>query len=324
MIGTALSTMLLEKGYTVILLSRKVPSQPPPKAATAQTIVSAGQQFGDTAAIPGKPLIRTARWDPEQGFIDPAAVGEADFIIHLAGAGVADKRWSEKRKKEIVDSRTITGALIVQALKDIPNKVQVVVSASATGWYGPDPSIPNPQPFTEEEPADDDFLGDTCRLWEASVSPVTAMGKRLVILRTGIVLSRNGGALEEFKKPVKMGVAAILGSGKQIISWIHIDDLCRLYIEAIGQKDWEGAYNAVAPNPVDNRTFTRELAARIKGRFFVPVYIPSFILKIVVGEMSIEVLKSVTVSAKKVRQAGFQFIYPSIESALGDLLSPSS
>jgi uncharacterized protein len=137
------------------------------------------------------------------------------------------------------------------------------------------------------------------------------------------VLSKKGGALEEFKKPVKAGVAAILGSGKQIISWIHIDDLLRLFLQALEQKDWQGVYNSVAPRPVDNRSFTRELAARLKGRLFVPVYVPSFLLKIILGEMSVEVLKSATVSSEKISRTGFQFIYPSAESAFAELLTPA-
>jgi len=256
--------------------------------------------------------------------IDPEAIGQADYIVHLAGAGVADKRWSKKRKKEIVESRTAGSTLIVKALRETPNKVQAVISASAIGWYGADPSIPNPVPFEETAPADEEFLGEACRLWENSITPVTEMGKRLVILRTGIVLSREGGALTEFKKPVKMGVAAILGSGKQMISWIHVEDLCRLFLQAIEHPDWSGIYNAIAPRPVDNRNLTLELAGRLKGKYFVPVYIPSFLLKIMLGEMSIEVLKSATVSAKKVRIAGFQFLYPSIQSALDELLPPKT
>jgi uncharacterized protein (TIGR01777 family) len=261
-----------------------------------------------------------AHWDLRTQAIDSEAIGQADYIIHLAGAGVADKRWSKKRKKEIVESRTAGSALVVKALQETPNKVQAVISASAIGWYGADPSIPNPAPFEETAPADEEFLGEACRLWEDSITPVTAIGKRLVILRTGIVLSREGGALTEFKKPVKMGVAAILGSGKQMISWIHVEDLCRLFLQAVEHPDWSGIYNAVAPRPVDNRSLTLELAGRLKGKYFVPVYIPSFLLKIILGEMSIEILKSATVSAKKVRIAGFQFLYPSIQSALEELL----
>jgi hypothetical protein len=219
-----------------------------------------------------------------------------------------------------VESRTRTSALLVKALQEIPNKVQAVVSSSAIGWYGPDPSIPNPRPFEETDPPDTDFLGETCRLWENAIAPVTAMGKRLVIIRTGIVLSRKGGALTEFKKPVRLGVAAILGSGRQVVSWIHVDDLCRLFLQAVEQNEWSGVYNGVAPQPVDNRTLTLELARRLKGRYFVPVYMPTFLLKILLGEMSIEVLKSTTVSAKKTGEAGFQFIYPSIGPALDDLL----
>lgn len=292
LIGAELAGMLREKGHRVLILSRQ--------------------------ASAGNPDV--FQWDHNKGFIDPEAIRQADFIVHLAGAGVADKRWTKKRKQEIEESRTKTGALLVRALRDIPNKVQAVISSSAIGWYGPDPHIPNPDPFQENAPPDKDFLGETCRLWEEAIQPVTELGKRLVIVRTGIVLARQGGALAEFRKPVRMGTAAILGSGKQVVSWIHLDDLCRLYCEAIERSDWRGVFNGVAPQPVDNRTLTLGLARRLKGRYFVPVYVPSFLLKWILGEMSIEVLKSATVSAKKVRSAGFQFVYPSIDAALANLL----
>ena len=316
LIGTALSRMLLEKGYDVTLLSRKGKTSGKGSPSSAGNAVSASP--GPSSAGPS--TLRTAHWDPRTQVIDSEAIRQADYIIHLAGAGVADKRWSKKRKKEIVESRTTSSALLVKALQEIPNKVQAVVSVSGIGWYGPDAAIPNPRPFEETDPPDEDFLGETCRLWENAITPVTAMGKRLVILRTGIVLSREGGALKEFKKPVKMGVAAILGSGKQIISWIHVEDLCRLFLQAVEHPDWKGIYNAAAPRPVDNKTLTLALASRLKGKYFVPIYVPTFLLKIIVGEMSIEVLKSTTVNTKKTRIAGFQFLYPSLDSALEELL----
>jgi uncharacterized protein (TIGR01777 family) len=320
-IGKVLSRMLLDMGHHVIILSRSAPADglPAPHGLPPERLASVdAPEFFPPERIPASP--QHLRWDPATGYVDPEAIRQADYIVHLAGAGVADQRWSAKRKIVIEESRTKTSALLVKSLQEIPNKVQAVISSSAIGWYGPDPVVPNPRPFEETAPPADDFLGTTCRRWEAAISPAASLGKRLVIIRTGIVLSKQGGALAEFKKPVRFGIAAILGSGRQTVSWIHEADLCRLFIRAIEDKEWTGIYNGTAPEPVTNRTLTLELARQLKGRYFVPVYVPSFVLRIGVGEMSVEVLKSVTVSAKKTRSAGFQFIYPTIGNALTDLL----
>ena len=248
-------------------------------------------------------------------------IRDRDYIVHLAGAGVADKLWTKKRKLEIVGSRTKSSALIVKALTEIPNKVRAVVSASAIGWYTPTPVSNQPEiSRTETDSSDPGFLGETCRSWEESLDPLTLLNKRLVKLRTGIVLSNAGGALKSFKMPIRFGIAPILGNGEQTISWIHVDDLCRIYLEAITNEKWQGVYNAVAPRPIDNKTFTRKLAKKMKGKFYIPFYVPSFVLKIFLGEMSIEVLKSVHVSANKITNAGFQFLYPTIDAAFQNLI----
>jgi uncharacterized protein (TIGR01777 family) len=333
LIGTALTHLLIDRGHRVIILSRNVP--PGSRPAPSDIREGAGEPDGrgptgepsSAAAFYGRPSgpgLQRLHWNPAGGHIDPEAILQADFIVHLAGAGVADHRWTAKRKKVIEESRTKSAELLVRSLRENSNKVKAVISASGIGWYGPDPAIPNPRPFEESDPADKDFLGETCRRWEDAISTVTALGKRLVILRTGLVLSRQGGAMAEFRKPIRFGIAPILGSGRQIISWIHIDDLCRLYLEAIEQEEWSGVYNAVAPGSVSNRVLTIELARRLKGRYFVPVFVPSLLLRLVVGGMSVEVLKSSTVSAAKTRAVGFQFIYPAIEPALDNLLKGRS
>jgi uncharacterized protein len=295
LIGTALTRHLVVKGHHVIILSRST------KVSDAKNV-------------------SYAVWDIEKQHIDEGAISKADFIVHLAGAGVAEKRWSEARKKEIQDSRTKSSELIVTSLQRIQNNVQAIISASAIGWYGADKNNHSKgKPFTEEMPSAPGFLGETCMLWEESIKPVERLGKRLVICRFGIVLSNRGGALVEFKKPLRAGIAALLGGGKQIISWIHIEDLCRLITYAIENK-LSGTYNAVAPEPVSNKELTLELAQRMRGRFFVPLHVPAFAIKLMLGEMSVEVLKSTTVSADKVREEGFQFLYPSIDAALNELI----
>ncbi|MES2851022.1 MAG: TIGR01777 family oxidoreductase [Bacteroidota bacterium] len=295
LIGKALTQRLLKKGFRVIVLTRKMPAAP----------ADEGVQY--------------ALWNVKEKRIDIAAVQKADHIIHLAGAGVVDKRWTKAYKKEIQESRTQSSALLIDTLKQNDNKVQTIVSASAIGWYGADTAESIQQGFAETAPPDDSFLGETCKLWEESIDAATALGKRVVKLRTGIVLSNDGGALAEFRKPLRFGLATILGSGKQIISWIHIDDLCRMYVEAIQNPNLHGAYNAVAPGAVSNKTLTLSLAQSTRGKFFIPVFVPSFVLKIMLGESSIEVLKSATVSCEKIKQVGFAFLYPSIEAALTQL-----
>ncbi len=292
LIGKALTTYLSAKGHAIIILGRSAKSN-------------------------SNNSVTYKQWDPVNGTIDRDAIAQSDFIFHLAGAGVADKRWTAKRKEEIRKSRVDGSALLVKSLTEIPNKVQAVISASAIGWYGPD----NGKPFTETDPPHNDFLGSTCADWENSIEPVTALGKRLVKLRTGIVLSNEGGAFVEFKKPLKFGLASILGSGKQMVSWIHVLDLIRLYEYAMENEQLNGVFNAVAPNPVSSKDLTLTMAKKMRGKAFITAPVPSFVLKVVLGEMSIEVLKSATVSAAKIQKTGFQFSFPTIEAAVNELVA---
>ena len=292
LIGKALTAYLSAKGHAIIILSRS------------------GKANSNNS-------VTYKQWDPAKGTIDKDVITQSDFIIHLAGAGVADKRWTKERKEEIKKSRIDGSALIVKALTEIPNNVKAVISASAIGWYGPDRG----KAFTETDPAYGDFLGTTSQQWESSIDPVTALGKRLVKLRTGIVLSNDGGAFVEFKKTLKFGLASVLGSGKQIVSWIHILDLIRLYEYAMENHELNGVFNAVAPNPVSNKDLTVAIAKKMRGKAFITLPVPSFVLQIVLGEMSIEVLKSATVSATKIQHSGFQFSYPTIEAAVNELVA---
>ena len=308
LIGKNLTRHLTAKGYNVIIVSRKP------------------QKVSDNR------MITYAKWNIDQQEVDVDAISRTDYIINLAGAGVMDKKWTTKYKQEILESRTKSSELLITALKENPNNVKAVISASAIGWYGED-AVNNTFPshaaksniemdthkFVEIDNADKDFLGETCRLWEQSIEPIIQLDKRLVKLRTGIALSNEGGAYAEFKKPLRFGIAGILGSGKQVISWIHMDDLCRMYIYAIENEKLSGSYNAVAPFPVDNKDLILKMANLIKGQFYIPAYLPKFLLKIILGEKSIEILKSTTVSCEKIKAAGFTFLYPSIDAALKEL-----
>jgi uncharacterized protein (TIGR01777 family) len=296
LIGAKLTHHLIASGYDVIILTR------------------------DKNKLSDNPKISYSTWDHKKQLIDKEVLKKADHIIHLAGAGVVDKKWTEEYKKEIIDSRTKSSELIIKTMKEVEHHIKTFVSASAIGWYGTDDShMVHKDGFIESDPAAAGFLGETCLLWETGVEPVTELGIRLVKVRTGIVLSNDGGAFKEFKKPLRFGFAAILGSGRQVVSWIHIDDLCRTYIEAIENKTMNGSYNAVAPFPVTNKKLIIETAEKIRNKFYVPVHVPAFFLKLIMGKRSIEILKSATVSCKKLKTTGFTFLFPTIGSAIEEL-----
>ncbi|WP_160711427.1 TIGR01777 family oxidoreductase [Chitinophaga solisilvae] len=287
LIGTALTRLLLERGYKVIIYTRD------PAKGTNKSVTYAA-------------------WDINNQTLDVTALQAADYVVHLAGANVGEKRWTAARKQEIIDSRTKSSDLLFKMMRSHPNKIKKVISASATGFYGEYTD----HIFRETDPPATDYLGSTTLAWEKSILPVTTLNKKLVIFRTGICLSKDGGALKEFYKPLKFGFATVLGSGDQFISWIHLQDLVRLYFNAIVNDRLEGIYNAVAPNPVTHKELVLAMAHAAKGNSFITSYVPAFALKLALGEMSVEVLKSVKASSQKIQDTGFQFSYPTVKEAM--------
>ncbi len=294
MVGQALTNYLIDKGYEVIVLTRS-------KKRSSRLHLS------------------YALWDIEKQFIDPEALKLADIIVHLAGESVATKRWTKKRKEAIVKSRVQSGALLVKALKENEHKVKTVVTASAIGWYGPDTANSLQNGFKESDPSDDSYLGATCKQWEESIHEIASLGIRLVTLRIGIVFNKRGGALAEFIKPAQFGMATVLGTGTQMVSWIHQQDLCKMIVYAAETQAVQGVYNAVSPEVVTNKVLVEAVANKLH-KHLLTLSVPVFALKIMLGEMSIEVLKSAKVSSEKIQSAGFSFDYPNLDTALTQLL----
>ena len=255
-------------------------------------------------------------WDVEKGFLDSKAMNEVNTIIHLAGAGVADKRWTASRKKEILESRTKSTALLFETLKNEKNSVTTVISASAIGYYG---FGLRDEVFTEESKSGSDFLALVTKQWEEAVDQISSIGLRVVKLRIGIVLSEKGGALAEVSKPIKLGVGSPLGSGKQHLTWIHLDDLCEMFIKAIEDSTMKGAYNAVGPEWVSNAEMTKAIAKVLKKPLWLPP-VPGFVLKIVLGEMADMVLNGSKISSTRIQTTGFKFKFTKLDEALKDLL----
>jgi uncharacterized protein (TIGR01777 family) len=289
LIGQRLCTLLQQEGHQVSLLSRRKTSKGP---------------------------YPSFFWNPEAGDIDHDAMRQADVVINLAGAGIADARWSPARKREIIESRTKSTLLLLESMQCTGHTPQAFLSGAAIGYYGERGN----ELLSENAPPGRGFLAESCVAWEEAIAAVASAGIRTVAFRIGIVLSTKGGALEKMILPARMGAGAYFGDGAQWYSWIHIDDVCHLFMHAIQQATLAGTYNAVAPNPATNKELAAALMRALdRPQILLPA--PAFALKLAMGEMADVVLNSTRVSSAKVEASGFRFSHPNLEAALLDLLT---
>ncbi|MET0946041.1 MAG: TIGR01777 family oxidoreductase [Flavobacterium sp.] len=290
-IGKHLTDVLIESGFTVSILSR--------------------------SSRENTPSITYYKWNLKDNFIEKDAILNADYIIHLAGEGIVEKRWTKKRKKAILESRIKPIELILSAIKESNKTLDAFISASAVGIYG---AITSQEICTEETSPANDFLGTTCQQWEHAADQISLLGIRTVKIRTGIVLGKDEGFLKKIAPGFKAGFGAILGSGKQYLPWIHVEDLCQIYLKAIVDTEMQGAYNATITDNTTNATLSRILAHLYGYSIWLP-NIPEFLIKLALGEMSIAVLKGQRISSEKIQEAGFEFQYKDIEATLSTSLS---
>jgi len=289
LIGKHLYEKLQEKGYNVAILSRN-------KSVTSKTQVFT--------------------WDLENRTIETEAIEFADYIVHLAGENIGEKRWTTDRKQQIIDSRIKTTDLIFRQVKDQNKNLKAFISASAVGYYG---AITSDKLYSETDPSSNDFLGETCNKWEQSVNRFQELGIRTVNIRTAVVLTKQGGALAKLTTLARTGLSSALGNGKQYMPWIHIDDLCNIYIKALEDSKMEGPYNAVAPEHQTNKNLSKTIAQVLKKPFWFP-NIPAFVLQVMLGEMSGMLLKGSRVSSEKIQKAGYEFLFPNLKGALLNLI----
>lgn len=250
------------------------------------------------------------KWNLNTHYIDEKALENLDFIIHLAGAGIADKRWSKNRKKVIIDSRVASAKLLFNKVTELGISLKGFISASGSNYYG---ALTSEKIFNEKDAVGKDFLGLVCKKWEDAANQFLQLNIRVAILRTGIVLSKKGGALEKMKTPV----VSPLGNGNQYISWVHIDDLCFAYIKCV-EENISGAYNLVSPEHHTSKSFSKLLANSIK-RPYLPIGVPSFLLQLIFGELAIILLEGSRLSSHKIQNTGFSFKYESLKNALNNL-----
>lgn len=286
LIGNHLSEKLIEEGHNVILLSRSA------------------KQSGN---------IPLSYWNPPENIIDADAVSTADVIIHLAGTNIGAGRWTASRKKSILESRVNTARLLFNSVNRSSKKPGLLISASGVNYYGVHTSE---KIHTEEDHAGNDFLSLICVEWEKAACLFESIGIRTIIFRNGLVLSGKGGLLKRLYIPFKAGFGVILGSGKQYMPWIHIDDLCSMVIQSINNESMKGIYNAVAPEHVNFKEFANYFASALNRKIVIP-RVPGYLIKLVLGEMSEIILKGSRVSCQKILDTGFHFRYTTLKPALG-------
>ena len=288
LVGTRLTSLLSARGHEVMHLSR---------------------------SKRGK--VKTFTWDVDKHLIEPGALQEADAIIHLAGANVAEKRWTTERKKELIDSRVQSAQLLYNELKKGNHHVRSFISASAVGYYG----FENEQlTFDETSPGGNDFLATLTQQWEAQADNMKELGIRVAKLRVGVVLSKNDGALKPIVNTVKYLIGAPLGRGSQYISWVHHEDICNMFVYLLEHEELSGAFNGVADEPVTNKELTKAVAKQLNKPLIFPS-VPSFGLRLAFGEMANIVLNGSKVSNRKIVDAGYQLKFPRLDVAIKDLLS---
>jgi uncharacterized protein (TIGR01777 family) len=290
-VGKHLTDVLIDSGFSVSILSRS--------------------DRKNTSSI------TYYKWDLKSNFIDKEAVLKADYIVHLAGEGIVEKRWTNRRKKVILESRVKPIELIFSILQENNKTLEAFVSASAVGIYG---AVTSHKIRNEFTPPANDFLGQTCQEWEKAVDKINTLEIRTVKIRTGIVFGKDQGFLKKIVPNFKAGFGAVLGTGKQYLPWIHVEDLSQIYLKAISDEHMHGPYNACITDNTTNSRFSRTLANLFGYAIWLPK-IPPFILRIVLGEMSVAVLEGQRVSSEKIQKMGFEFQFTDLEKTLVSCLN---
>jgi uncharacterized protein (TIGR01777 family) len=259
------------------------------------------------------PSLEIKTYQPTESGDWQKAISGCDAVINLAGEPIAE-RWTPQHKKAILESRQLGTKKIVEAIAQADRQPQVLINASAIGYYGTSETAV----FTEDSPSGNDFLAEVCQQWEAQAQSVQSLGVRLVIIRFGIVLGKNGGALAKMIPPFQMFAGGPLGKGNQWFSWIHRDDLINLIREALTDSKWEGVFNGTAPNPVRMNQLCHTLGEVLHRPSWLPV--PDFALEFLLGEGSKVVLEGQQVLPQKTQAIGFQYQYPDLKAALQEIV----
>lgn len=290
LVGKALTKLLISKGHEVRILSRN------PQSSSQ---------------------LKSFYWNVEKNEIDEKAFDGVEHIVHLAGSGIADKRWTDARKQDIIDSRVNSMKLITDIVKKKNIQLKSFVGASAIGIYG---MTTSEKIFTETDTGKDDFLTQSCTQWENSYQRIQTLSAKNCIIRIGVVLSKDGGALKRLLPLFQLGLGSAVGSGKQYMPWIHLADLVSVFHEALFNSNYTGIYNAVSTEETTSYSFSKQLAKSLSKPFFLPS-VPSFALKLAFGEMANVLLEGSRVSNQKLINSSFQFKYPTLSEALTEIVS---